>query len=58
MQRYVHDENIVRYRKLIAISEGDPSRDEARHRMLLQLLAEEQSKNDQPPAKSCSPAAG
>jgi hypothetical protein len=57
MQRYVHDENIVRYRKLIAISEGDPSRDEARHRMLLQLLAEEQSKNDQPPAKSSSPAA-
>jgi hypothetical protein len=58
MQRYVHEENIVRYRKLIAISEGDPSRDEARHRMLLQLLAEEQSKNDQPPANSRSPAAG
>jgi len=52
MQRYVHDENIVRYRKLIAISEGDPSRDEARHQMLLQLLAEELSKIDD----SSSPA--
>ena len=27
-----------RYRKLIAISEGDPSRDEARHQRLLRLL--------------------
>jgi len=52
MQRYVHDENIVRYRKLIAISEGDPSRDEARHQMLLQLLGEELSKIDD----SSSPA--
>jgi hypothetical protein len=57
MQRYVHDENIVRYRKLIAVSEGDPSRDEARHQMLLQLLAEEQSKIDEPPADSSLSAA-
>jgi hypothetical protein len=56
MQRYVHDENIVRYRKLIAISDGDPSRDETRHRMLLQLLAEELSKINEPPADSSSPA--
>lgn len=57
MQRYVHDENIVRYRNLIAISECDPSRDEARHQMLLRLLAEEQSKIDEPPINSGLPAA-
>jgi len=57
MQRYVHDENIVRYRKLIAISEGDPSRDEARHQMLLRLLAEEQAKIDEPPINCGLPAA-
>lgn len=45
MHRYVHNENIVRYRKLIAISQGDPSRDEVRHQMLLRLLAEEVAKD-------------
>jgi hypothetical protein len=57
MQRYIHDENIVRYRKLIAISEGDPSRDQDRHHMLLRLLADEQSKIDEPPTKSSLPTA-
>lgn len=45
MERYVHDENIARYRKLIAISEGDPARDEARHQTLLRLLAEAVAKD-------------
>ncbi len=49
MQRYVHNENIARYRKLIALSEGDPARDEARYQMLLRLLAEEQAKDCEPP---------
>lgn len=49
MDRYVHNENIARYRKLIAISEGDPSRDEARHQTLVRLLAEELAKNKQKP---------
>jgi hypothetical protein len=45
MQRsFVNHENIRRYRKLIATSEADPSRDEARHQTLLRLLAEEVAK--------------
>ena len=44
MQRFVQHENIQRFRKLIAIAEGDPSRDEARYQMLRRLLAEEQEK--------------
>ena len=45
MKNYILDENIVRYRKLIAISEGDPGRDEDRYQTLLRLLAEEQAKS-------------
>ena len=48
MQDYVNHENLRRYEKLIAISEGDPSRDEARHQTLLQLLAEEKAKDVRP----------
>ena len=48
MQRYVHDENIARYRKLIAISVGDPLRDEVRHQILLRLLAEQGTKDVEP----------
>lgn len=48
MQNYVNHENIRRYRKLIAISEGDPSRDEARHQTLRRLLAEEEAKDTEP----------
>lgn len=44
-QRYVHNENIAHYQKLIAASELDPSRDEVRHKMLLRLLAEEKAKD-------------
>jgi hypothetical protein len=45
---YINDENIRRYRKLIAISEGDPARDEARHQTLVRLLAEEEAKHTKP----------
>jgi len=44
MRSYINHENIRRYRKLIAISEGDSCRDEARHQTLLRLLAEEVAK--------------
>jgi len=49
MDRYVQNENIARYRKLIAISEGDPLRDEARHQTMLALLAEELTKDTKKP---------
>ena len=39
MERFVHNANIEHYRRLIAESEFDPSRDE--DRQLLTLLAEE-----------------
>jgi len=45
MQNYVVNEKIRCYRKLIAMSTDDPHRDEARHRMLVQLLAEEEAKH-------------
>jgi hypothetical protein len=45
VQRFVHSENIAYYKRLIAESERDPSRDEARHQMLLRLLAEELARN-------------
>lgn len=48
LQRYVHNENIARYQKLIAESERDPSRDEARHQMLRRLLADELAKDKKP----------
>jgi hypothetical protein len=49
MSRFVHQENIALYKKLIAESERDPSRDDARHKMLLALLAEELAKDKKPP---------
>ncbi|BAL78392.1 hypothetical protein [Bradyrhizobium cosmicum] len=48
MQNYINHENIRRYQKLIAVSEGDPSRDEARHQTLLRLLDEEKAKEERP----------
>jgi hypothetical protein len=41
VQRFVHNENIALYKKLIVESERDSSRDETRHKMLLELLAKE-----------------
>jgi hypothetical protein len=43
MRSFLHDENIALYRKLIAESKDNPSRDEDRHPMLLTLLAEEKT---------------
>jgi hypothetical protein len=45
MERFVHNANIEHYRRLIAESERNPSRDEDRHKMLLMLLAEEEAKD-------------
>jgi len=45
LQRFVHDENIAYYKKLIAESERDPLHDDARHNMLLRLLADELAKD-------------
>jgi ferritin-like metal-binding protein YciE len=45
MQRFIHTENIARYRRLIALGETNPGRDEARHQMLIRLLAEEEAKD-------------
>ncbi len=44
MDHFVHNENIALYRRLISESELAPSRDEARHKMLITLLAEETAK--------------
>jgi hypothetical protein len=54
VQVFVHNENIALYKRLIAESESDLSRDEARHKMLLTLLAEELAKDSK--AKSVTPA--
>jgi hypothetical protein len=48
MERFVHNENMAHYKKLIAESERDPKRDEDRHKMLLTLLAEEIAKDKKP----------
>jgi hypothetical protein len=48
MRSYVNHENVMRFMKLIAISEGDPCRDDARHQTLLRLLAEEKAKEPEP----------
>jgi hypothetical protein len=48
MDRFIHNANIEHYRRLIAESDRDPSRDEGRHKMLLTLLAEEQAKDKKP----------
>jgi hypothetical protein len=47
MERFVHNENMALYKKLIAESD-DPKRDEGRHKMLLTLLAEEIAKDKKP----------
>ena len=52
MQRFVHNENIALYRRLLSESELDPSRDEQRHKMLVSLLAEEEAKDAKKPMDS------
>ncbi len=41
---FLSNKNIARLRKLIAISQNDPARNEERHQTLLLLLAEEEAK--------------
>ena len=48
MEHSVHVATVSHYRKLIAVSEADPSRDESRHQTLLRLLAEERAKDPGP----------
>jgi hypothetical protein len=48
MERFVHNANIEHYRRLIAESELDLSRDEDRHKTLLTLLAEEVARDKKP----------
>jgi hypothetical protein len=48
MERFVHNENMALYKKLIAETERNPKRDEDRHKMLLTLLAEEKAKDKKP----------
>ena len=45
---FVNNKNIARLRKLIAISENDPARNQERHQTLLLLLAEEEGKGGAP----------
>ena len=48
MERFIHQQNLELYRKLLA----DPNdKDEARHQMLLKLLADEVAWDRQPPAR-------
>jgi hypothetical protein len=48
MRTFINHENVVRYRKLIMIAEGDPARNEPRYQTLLRLLAEEEAKEVSP----------
>jgi hypothetical protein len=41
MERFIHEQNLLNYRRLIAASAIDPSRNETQHAWLLKLLAEE-----------------
>jgi hypothetical protein len=52
MEHYAHVANIAQYRRLIVESALDPARDEARHAMLVTLLATELAQNRSPP--TCS----
>jgi hypothetical protein len=47
-ERFVHNENMTHYKKLITESECNPKRDEDRHKMLLTLLAKEIVKDKKP----------
>jgi hypothetical protein len=49
MERFIHQQNLELYRKLLA----DPNdKDEGRRQMLLKLLAAEKAKDRQPPPKN------
>ena len=46
MERFIHNANVELYRRLLAESKSDLSRDEDRHKMLMTLLAEEMAKDN------------
>ena len=55
LERFVHQQNLELYRKLLA---GRDDKDEARHQMLLKLLADEVAWDRQPaPRKEVRPSA-
>jgi hypothetical protein len=48
MERYAHQQNLARYRRLLAESERDPARNEVQHNWLLKLLADEEAEDTKP----------
>jgi hypothetical protein len=48
MLRFIHEQKLLNYRKLIAASEIAPIRNEVQHAWLLKLLAEELAKGVAP----------
>jgi hypothetical protein len=48
MERYIHDQNLAHYRRLVAESERDPSRNQVQHDWLLKLLADEEAEHARP----------
>jgi hypothetical protein len=48
MERYIHNETLAQYRRLIAASKLDPARNEVQHRWLLKLLAAEEAIDGKP----------
>jgi hypothetical protein len=48
MERYIHDQNLAHYRRLVAESERDPSRNQVQHNWLLKLLADEEAESAKP----------
>jgi hypothetical protein len=48
MERFIHNENLAQYRRLLAASERDPARDLVQHKWLLKLLAEEEARDVDP----------
>lgn len=52
MERFVHRENLALYRRLLA--EPDVTDDQLRHKMLIQLLADETAREARPYGESDS----
>jgi hypothetical protein len=44
VERYIHEQNLAHYRRLIAESALNPDRNEIQHKWLLKLLADEIAK--------------
>ena len=48
MERFIHRQNLVLYRRLLAESNVAEVKDGGRHRVLLKLLVDEEAKDQQP----------